>query len=73
MQVHVFITLTTSTMFHEARSTALDLDTTPSLLLDMLDISPSMTNNLSTEVEARNWFKIYLNSFLGPFALFSNQ
>ena len=70
MEIHVLITLTASTMLHEARSTALDLDTASSLLLNMLHICSAMTYNLSPKVKAGDWFKINRNLLLWPFALF---
>jgi hypothetical protein len=69
MQIHVFVALAASPMLHETRSTALNLDTTPSFLLDMLNISTPVTNNLSTKVETWDWFEIYWDFLLGPFAL----
>jgi hypothetical protein len=73
MKIHILVTLTTSAMLHESRATALDLHTTSSLLLNMLHIGSSMTHNLSTKVETRNWFKVNRDLFLGPFTLFSRQ
>jgi hypothetical protein len=70
MKVHVLIALTASTVFHESGSPPFDLDTASSFLLNMFNISSSMTNNLSTKVKPRNWFKINRNLLLGPFALF---
>ena len=71
MKIHVLITLTISTRLHEPRATALDLDAASSLLLDVLHVSSSMTNNLSAKVKARNRFKVNGNLLLGPFTLFS--
>lgn len=56
-------------MFHKARTTSLDLNAASSLLLDMLDISTAVTNNLSTKVEPRKWLERDGNLFLWPFAL----
>lgn len=52
MEVHVFIALGSSPMLHETRSTTLDLHTTSSFLLDILDISAAVTNNLGAKIEA---------------------
>jgi hypothetical protein len=56
-------------MFHESRATAFYLNTASGLLLDMLDISATMTNNLSTKVEARKWFEIDRDLLFRPFTL----
>jgi hypothetical protein len=69
MEIHVLITLPASTVFHESRATAFDLNTASGLLLDMLDISATMTNNLSTKVEARKWFEIDRDLLFRPFTL----
>jgi hypothetical protein len=71
MQIHIFITLATSTMLHESGTTAFDLDTASGLLLDVLDISTTMTNNLSTKVETRNRLKVDWNLLFWPFTLIS--
>lgn len=70
VKIHILVTLTTSAMLHEARTTSLDLNTTSSFLLDVLYISSAMTNNLSTKVESWNRFEVNGNPLLGPFALF---
>lgn len=69
MQIHLFIALAASPMLHETRSTALNLDTTPSFLLDVLNISTSVANNLSAKVKTWDWFEINWNLLLRPFAL----
>jgi predicted solute-binding protein len=71
MKIHVLITLATSTMLHESGATALDLDSASSLLLNVLHISATVTNDLSAKIETWNWFKVDGNLLLGPFALFS--
>jgi hypothetical protein len=71
MKIHVLIALAISTRLHESRATALDLDAASSLLLDVLHVSSSMTNDLSTKVKARNRFKVNGNLLLRPFTLFS--
>lgn len=73
MQIHVLVALSASALFHESRATALDLDTTSSLLLDVLDVRTAMANNLSAEVEARNGFEIDRDLLFRPFTLFSFQ
>lgn len=54
VQIHLLITFSASLMLHEARATALDLDTTSGLLLNVLDIRPTLSYNLSTQVETGN-------------------
>ena len=69
MEVHGFITLSICAVLHEARVAAFDLNTTASFLLDMLDISTTVTYDLCPEVEARNWLEINGNALFWPFAL----
>ena len=69
MKIHILVTFAASAMFHETRTTAFNLNTAPSLLLNMLDVSTSMTNDLSTEIETWDWFKVYWNLLFRPFAL----
>jgi hypothetical protein len=70
MQEHVLIALPTGGSFHVARAAALDLHTAAGLLLDMLDIGATMTNDLSTEVETRDGLKTNRDLLFRPFALF---
>jgi hypothetical protein len=72
MEIHIFVTLTPSAMLHESGTTALDLDTTSGLLLDVLNISATMANDLSTKIEAWKWFKIDWDLFFRPFTLLLN-
>ena len=53
MQEHILITLTPRCDFHIARTSAFDLHSAASLLLDVFDVLASLTNNLRTEVETR--------------------
>ena len=54
-------------MFHEARVAALDLDTAAGFLLDMLDVSSAVTDDLSSEVKAGNGLQINRNTLFWPF------
>jgi len=72
MQVHIFIAFLTSTMLHEPRTTSFNLDTASSFLLDVLDICSSVADNLSTEIESRDWLKINRNLLFRPLALFTS-
>jgi hypothetical protein len=69
MQIHRFIAFGSSVVLHEARSTALDLDTASSFLLDVFDIRTTLTYHLSTEVEANDRFEVHGNLLFGPLAL----
>jgi hypothetical protein len=69
VQIHILVTLTTSAMLHESRATALDLNTASCLLLDVLNISAAMTNNLSTKIEAWKRFEVDWDLLFGPFTL----
>ena len=69
MEIHRFIALSVRAVLHKARVAAFDLDTAASLLLDMLDVSATMTYHLCPKVEARDWLKVNGNALFGPFAL----
>jgi hypothetical protein len=73
MEIHILITLTASTLLHESGTTALDLNTASGLLLDVLHIGTTMTYNLSTKVEAREWFEIDWDLLFRPFTLSISQ
>ena len=73
MKIHILIALSTSTVLHESRAAALYLDTASSFLLDMFDIRTTVSDNLSTEVEAREGLKIDRDLLFRPFALYSYQ
>lgn len=46
--MHVVVTLSTRCRLEVAGASALDLHTTPGLLLDMLDIGTAVSDNLSS-------------------------
>lgn len=69
MQIHGLITLVSGIVLHETRSTALDLDTASSLLLDVFDIGTTLAYDLGTEIESGNRLKIHRDLLLWPFAL----
>lgn len=58
MKIHRLVAFGAGTVFHESRTTALDLHTTPSLLLDVLHVDATVANDLSAEVETWNWLEI---------------
>lgn len=69
MQIHVLVALTVSGSLQVSRTAALDLHTALGFLLDMLDISTAVPNNLSTQVEAGDRLQANGDLLLGPFAL----
>ena len=69
VQIHVFVALTSCSMLHKSRTTALDLDAAARFLLDMLDIGAPVTYDLGSQVEAWNRFEVDGNLLLWPFAL----
>lgn len=73
MQIHCLVTFLTSAVIHEARSTTFDLYSTPGFLLDMLNVSTPMTNNLRSQIESRYRFQVDRNPLFWPFALFHSQ
>ena len=68
MQIHLLITLPACIVIHEATATTLDLHTTARFLLDVLDVAPARTNNLSTQIEARDWLEVDGNALFRPLA-----
>lgn len=69
MQIHGLITLSVSVVFHEPRPATFDLYFASSLVLDILDILTTLTDNLGTEVEAIDRLQVYWNAFFRPLAL----
>ena len=69
MEIHRLIALSVCAMLHKARVAAFDLDTASSFLLDMLDVSTTVTNHLCPEVEARDWLEIDGYTLFRPFTL----
>lgn len=69
MEVHRLITLAVSTRLNKARAATLDLHSAAGLLLDVLHISTTLSNDLSTQVETRDRFKINGNTLIRPFTL----
>ena len=69
MQIHWLVAFSSGAMFNEARSATFNLDLAASLLLDMLNISTTLPDYLSTKVKSGNWFEVDRKPFFGPFAL----
>lgn len=57
-------------MFSEAGPTSFDLDFAVGLLLNMLHVRSTLTDNLGSQVETLDWFKVNRNSLLRPFPLY---
>jgi hypothetical protein len=68
MQVHLLIALHLSIMFLESTATTLDLDSATRLLLDMLHVRSTSSNDLSAQVETRNGLEIDRDALLRPLA-----
>lgn len=51
MEVHRLVTLPASALLDETGVASFDLDTASCLLLDMLDVSASVTDYLCSEIE----------------------
>jgi hypothetical protein len=68
VEIHWLVTLPASALFHKTRATALDLNLAPRLLLNVLHVGTSLSDNLGTEVEPRYRFQTDRNLFFGPFA-----
>lgn len=69
MQVHLLLTLSACGRLNEARATALDLDPTPCLLLNVFDVCTAMSDNLRPEIETRDGLEVDGNLFIRPFSL----
>jgi hypothetical protein len=70
VQEHRLVALPASARFDESRASTLDLNATASLLLDVLHVGTTLADNLRTQIESRNWFKVNRNPLIGPFALY---
>lgn len=68
MQVHWFVGLLASTVFHEAASPSLDLNSAAGFLLDVLDVRTTLSDDLCAKIEAGDVLHVYGDLFLGPFA-----
>lgn len=69
MEEHVLVTFSIRGCFQVARSSALDLHTASSFLLNVLDVGTTMSNNLSAQVESMNGLQGDWDLLFGPFAL----
>lgn len=69
MEEHRIVAFALRAGFDEARATALDLDATAGLLLDVLHIRTTLTNDLGTQIEPGNRLEVDWNALVWPFAL----
>lgn len=69
VKIHWLVALSVGTVLREARVAALDLNPASSLLLDVFDISTSMTNYLRSQIESRDRLEVNWDALFGPFAL----
>jgi hypothetical protein len=68
VQVHLLIALHLSVVFLESTATSLDLDTATCLLLNVLDVRSTSSNNLGAQVETRDRLEIDRDALLRPLA-----
>ena len=69
VEVHRFIALAVSAMFHKTRISPLDLNATSGFLLDVLNVGASMTHHLCSQVEAWDGLQVDGYPLFRPFAL----
>lgn len=69
VEKHVFLAFAAGGGLDESRASALDLNTTSSFLLNVLDIGSSVSNDLGSQVEPRDRLELDWDLGFGPFAL----
>lgn len=69
MQEHRIVAFALRAVFDETGATALDLDTAAGLLLDVLHIRTTLTNDLGAQIKPGNRLKIDWDALVRPFAL----
>ena len=69
MQEHRLLAFPTGVGLHEPGTTAFDLDLAPGLLLDMLDVCATLSDDLGAKVESGKRFEVHRDTLLGPFTL----
>lgn len=69
MKIHRLVTLTISARLNEARAPAFDLHSAARLLLNVLHIGTTLTDDLGSQVKTGDWLEINSNALIGPFAL----
>lgn len=68
MEIHLLIALGVGVVLDETAPTSLDLNAASRLLLDMLDVAATRTDNLSAQIESRNGLQINWNALVWPLA-----
>ena len=68
VQVHLLIALHLSVVLLESTATSLDLDSATRLLLDVLDVRSTSSNDLGAQVETRDRLEIDRDALLRPLA-----
>ncbi len=69
MEIHRLVTLSIRAMLHETGIAPLDLDTAASFLLDVLDVSTPMTNDLCSQIETWDGLEVDGYTLFRPFTL----
>lgn len=69
MQEHRIIAFSSRAGFDKAGAATFDLDTTAGLLLYVLHVSSTLSDNLRAKVKPGEGFKINWDAFLRPFTL----
>jgi hypothetical protein len=68
MQIHLLITLHLGVMLFETASSALDLNSAASLLLNVFHVRSASSHNLGAQVESRNRLEVDRDALFGPLA-----
>lgn len=70
VEVHWFVAFLVGAMFYEAGVAAFDLDAASGFLLDVFDVGSAVADDLRSQVEALDRFKVDWNALFGPFPLY---
>ena len=68
MQIHLLITLHLGIVLLETASSALDLNSATRLLLNVLHIGSTSSDDLGAQVESRNGLEVDRDALFGPLA-----
>lgn len=69
MEMHRLVALLVSLAFQEPGALALDLNSTPSLILDVFHVRATLADDLSAEIESADRFEVDGDLFFKPLAL----
>lgn len=69
VQEHRVVAFALRAVFDEAGATALDLDAAAGLLLDVLHIRTTLTNDLGAQIEPGNRLEVDWDALVWPFPL----